>query len=114
MLPVDHLLLTESQALPALVVVRLPTGMTHFLVIWGRFGNYLQIMDPATGRRWPSWKRFQEELYIHTFPVSAQAWHDWAGTDGFLAPAAMNDLGPQGLATADQFCYPGPGRALYF
>jgi ABC-type bacteriocin/lantibiotic exporter with double-glycine peptidase domain len=30
MLPVDHLLLPEAQALPALVVVRLPGGATHF------------------------------------------------------------------------------------
>lgn len=94
MLPVDHLLLPEAQALPALVVVRLPTGMTHFLVVWGRFGNHLQIMDPATGRRWPSWQRFQDELYIHTFPVAAAAWREWAGTEGFLEPLRhrMSDL----------------------
>ncbi len=49
MLPVDYLLLPEAQALPAIVVVLLPNGMTHFLVVWGRFGNFLQIMDPATG-----------------------------------------------------------------
>ena len=94
MLPVDHLLLGETQALPALVVVRLPNGMTHFLVIWGRFGNYLQIMDPATGRRWPTWRRFQDEIYIHSFPVPAEAWREWAGTLGFLAPLRrrMTDL----------------------
>ena len=48
MIPADHIILPEAQALPALVVVRLPNGLTHFLVIWGRVGNYLQIMDPAT------------------------------------------------------------------
>ena len=32
MLPVDHVLLPEAQALPALVVVRLPDGNTHFVV----------------------------------------------------------------------------------
>src|SRR5574339_533243 len=30
MLPPDHLLLSESNALPALVVVRVPGGLTHF------------------------------------------------------------------------------------
>ena len=94
MLPLDHILLSETQALPALVVVRLPNGMTHFLVVWGRFGNYLQIMDPATGRRWPTWRRFQDELYIHSFPVPAEAWREWAGTQGFLAPLSrrLGDL----------------------
>jgi ATP-binding cassette subfamily B protein len=95
MLPVDYLLLPEAQALPAIVVVLLPNGMTHFLVIWGRVGRFLQVMDPATGRRWPSWKKFLNEIYIHNFPVPAQAWRDWAGTEGLLAPLRRRllDLG---------------------
>src|SRR2546426_1336550 len=48
MLPLDHLLLPEAQALPAIVVVRLPNGATHFVVVWRRHGRFLQIMDPAT------------------------------------------------------------------
>ena len=32
MVPVDHLLLPEARVLPALVVVRLPNGITHFVV----------------------------------------------------------------------------------
>ena len=59
MLPADHLVLDEAQALPAIVVVQRPSGLTHFLVVWNRVGDWLQVMDPATGRRWPSWKRFQ-------------------------------------------------------
>ena len=55
MLPVDHLILPESQALPAILVIRLPNGLTHFLVIWGTIGGRIQVMDPATGRRW--WTR---------------------------------------------------------
>ncbi len=86
MLPADHLALPEAEALPAIVVVRLPNGLTHFLVVWGRVGGVLQVMDPATGRRWPSWKSFQNELYIHTFPVPVQAWREWAGSEGLLKP----------------------------
>jgi ABC-type bacteriocin/lantibiotic exporter with double-glycine peptidase domain len=94
MIPADHLLLTEAQSLPALVVVRLPSGLTHFLVLWGKIGNFLQVMDPATGRRWLTWQRFLDELYIHTFPVPAGAWRDWAGSQGMLAPLQrrMRDL----------------------
>jgi len=86
MLPADHLILEEAQALPAIVVVRLPSGFTHFLVAWNRFGPWLQLMDPASGRRWVTWENFQKEIYIHTFPVPAMAWREWAGSDGFQKP----------------------------
>ncbi|MBN1149424.1 MAG: ATP-binding cassette domain-containing protein [Anaerolineales bacterium] len=86
MLPADHLHLTEAQALPAIVVVQRPSGLTHFLVVWSRFGNFMQVMDPATGRRWPSWQRFMNEIYIHTFPVATQDWRAWAGSEGLLSP----------------------------
>jgi ATP-binding cassette subfamily B protein len=86
MLPVDHLVLPESQALPAILVVRLPNGLTHFLVVWGTISGRIQVMDPATGRRWPSWEKFTHEIYIHTFPVQALAWREWAGSKGMLLP----------------------------
>jgi ABC-type bacteriocin/lantibiotic exporter with double-glycine peptidase domain len=95
MLPADHLALSEAQALPAIVVVQRPSGLTHFLVVWNRVGDLLQVMDPATGRRWLTWKRFQDEIYIHTFPVPTQAWREWAGSEGLLSPLQrrMRDLG---------------------
>jgi ATP-binding cassette subfamily B protein len=95
MIPADHIMLPESQSLPAIVVVLLPNGLTHFLVVWGRVGGFVQVMDPASGRRWPSWSRFVNELYIHSMPVPATAWRDWAGTEGMLAPLRrrMADLG---------------------
>ncbi|MFM8321283.1 MAG: ATP-binding cassette domain-containing protein [Chloroflexota bacterium] len=121
MLPADHVALPEAQALPAIVVVQRPNGLTHFLVAWGRVGGLIQVMDPATGRRWPTLKRFQDELYIHTFPVPVEAWREWAGSDGLLAPlrrrmralklgeaqierlaaGALADPGWRGLATLD-------------
>lgn len=84
MLPVDHLLLPEAEALPALVVVRLPNGLTHFVVVWRRWGRWVQIMDPGTGRRWLSGQRFLSDLYVHAMPVPAEAWRDWAASDNFL------------------------------
>lgn len=121
MLPADHLVLDEAQALPAIVVVQRPSGLTHFLVVWNRVGDWLQVMDPATGRRWPSWKRFQDEIYVHTFPVPVPDWRVWAGSEGLLAPLrrrmadlqiqtedasrlideAMQDPGWRSLATLD-------------
>lgn len=86
MLPRDHLALPEANALPALVVVVLPNGMTHFVVIWSVNGPLVQVMDPGKGRRWTTWARLANELFIHRFPVPADAWREWAATDGFIAP----------------------------
>lgn len=86
MLPADHLFLPETQALPAIVVVRLPNGLTHFMVVWSRHGKFLQVMDPGKGRRWVTQRHFLDELFIHRFPVPAASWREWAGTEGFLNP----------------------------
>ncbi|MFO0609554.1 MAG: ATP-binding cassette domain-containing protein [Polyangiales bacterium] len=94
--PDDHLFLPESRALPAIVVVRQPSGLTHFVVVWrvhrlgGPFdrGGFVQVMDPGGGRRWLSVERFLEELYHHGTPVPASAWRAYAGdpADTFLGP----------------------------
>jgi predicted double-glycine peptidase len=85
MVPVDHLLLPEARVLPAIVVVRLPNGITHFVVAWHRHGHFVQVMDPATGRRWPTCRRFLGEIYVHTTPVPATAWREWAGSGESLS-----------------------------
>ena len=97
MVPVDHLLLTEAEALPALVVVVLPNGLTHFVVVWRCHWRFVQVMDPATGRRFLTQKRFLNEVYRHTMSVSASAWREWAGSDEFCTPLRrrLTDLGLQ-------------------
>ena len=84
MVPEDHLLLPETAPLPALVVVRQPNGTTHFVVAWRRHGPLVQLMDPATGRRWISGEVLRRDLYVHTSAVPAEAWREWAGSDAFL------------------------------
>ena len=84
MLPVDHVLL--SDALPALIVTRDPNNMTHFLVAWRRQGPFVQLMDPAKGRRWIRCKQLLEEIYVHRQSVPAEAWRQWAGSAEFLGP----------------------------
>lgn len=85
MLPHEDLFLSEAQALPALAVTRHPNGATHFVVIWRLNGRSVQIMDPATGRRWIKKARFLHELYSHTLAVPAADWRDWAGSEKFLS-----------------------------
>ena len=84
MLPPDYLWVPEAQALPALMVVRQPNGFTHFVVVWRRYGRWLQIMDPGVGRRWTTCDRFARELFLHSVPVSIADWYDWAISDDTL------------------------------
>lgn len=83
MLPADHLLLSSADALPAIVVVMHPSGVTHFLIVWRKFGPFLQLMDPAIGRRWVTCRRLLDELYIHAQMVPAADWREWAGSIEF-------------------------------
>ncbi|HET9531168.1 MAG TPA: ATP-binding cassette domain-containing protein [Blastocatellia bacterium] len=83
MIAVDHLLASEAYALPAIVVVRLANGNTHFSVVWRRHGSFVQIMDPATGRRWLSCEALLKELYIHTATIPVADWRAWVEGDSF-------------------------------
>jgi ATP-binding cassette subfamily B protein len=80
MVPFEHLLLDEK-LLPAIAVVRLPSGLTHFVVLWRRVGNWMQVMDPGHGRRWMHLARLRGEMYQHTLEVAAADWRGWAGSD---------------------------------
>src|SRR5258706_2565866 len=95
MLPADHVLLEEARALPAIAVVVLPNGITHFVVVWRRHGRFVQLMDPATGRRWTQSARFLNDLYVHKMAVPAEDWRAYAGSEDFLGPLRrrMADLG---------------------
>lgn len=100
MLPVDHFLLPESKTLPALIVVRLPSGLTHFVVVWSRHGRMLQLMDPATGRRWTTAAQFASEIFVHTLPAPACDWRDYAASDDFQS-ALRSRLRALGLSRSE-------------
>jgi ATP-binding cassette subfamily B protein len=95
MVPVDHLLLPEAKALPAVLVVTKPNGWTHFVLVWRRHGPFVQVMDPAVGRRWLPCRRLLEEAYVHTQRLPARAWHEWTLSDDFQRPLLrrIGDLG---------------------
>ena len=79
MLPPDYLALDET-ALPAVVVVRQPSGYTHFVVVWRKAGPFFQIMDPATGRHWVRCRDFLARVYVHEHRVGAADWRAWAAS----------------------------------
>src|ERR1035438_6304949 len=63
MVPTDHLFCESASTLPALVVMRIPGGATHFVIAWRRHGRWLQCMDPGSGRRWTTCEQFLSEVY---------------------------------------------------
>ncbi len=97
LLPVDHLF----AALPALVVVVLPNGLTHFVVVWRTHGRWVQVMDPSVGRRWISRPRFEQEIYRHATPVPAADWREFAASPEFIA-ALRTRMKKVGLRRAEQ------------
>jgi ATP-binding cassette subfamily B protein len=116
MLPVDHLLLDEARALPALVVVRLPNGFTHFVVVWRKHGPLLQVMDPASGRRWMSHAQLLRDLFVHELSVAAADFAEWAESADFRAPLDRRmhrlRLGARARARAQEVATAGGWRAI--
>lgn len=100
MLPVDHLMLPGAKCFPAIVVITLPNGLTHFVVVWQRVGPMLQVMDPASGRRWVRRTDFEREIYQHTMAVAAADWREFAVSPDFQA-ALRERLSRLGIAKRD-------------
>lgn len=82
MVPVDRL----ADHLPALVVLRLPDGAPHFVVVWRRIGPFVQIMDPARGGAWQRLSHLRARLLRHSHRIPAADWGAWARTEENLAP----------------------------
>ena len=85
--PLEHVLLKEAACLPALAVVVLPNGVTHFVVVWrSHFGKFVQVMDPAVGRRFVPAKQFLDSLYLHRMQVPKEDWDEYARSERFQVP----------------------------
>lgn len=93
--PIDHLLMSEADVLPGLVVTRQPSGLTHFVVLWRTFGRFVQVMDPGTGRVWRTRRSFLRDVFVHRFPASPELARAWLTSEGFLDPLRrrMAELG---------------------
>jgi ABC-type bacteriocin/lantibiotic exporter with double-glycine peptidase domain len=84
-IPADFLFIKDTASLPAIVVVLMPGGGTHFVVVWKAMGGLLQVMDPAVGRVWVDRKRFMKSVYMHEQEVPCAAWEEWSQTSAFTA-----------------------------
>jgi ATP-binding cassette subfamily B protein len=81
--PADQLLAMDL--LPALVVLRLPSGFTHFVVAWRASAGVVQVMDPAAGRRWLPREKFLRELYVHEMNLQSSVFLEIAASNGWAA-----------------------------
>lgn len=95
MLPTDHVVLPEANALPAIIVTMTAGGRPHFIVLWKRIGPFVQVMDPAAGRLWMRVDTLLANLYQHTMSVPAEGWREWAGSAEAIATLArrLENLG---------------------
>ncbi|MDM8523697.1 ATP-binding cassette domain-containing protein [Desulfococcaceae bacterium HSG8] len=98
--PPDHLLLPGTRYLPAITIVRLPNGFTHFVVLWSLHGPVIQVMDPATGRIWRTHRQFLSEVYNHIHPIPSDDWREWACSEAFCDPLCQR-MERIGLEEAD-------------
>lgn len=85
MLPLDHVMVPEAKALPAIIVTLSAGGRPHFVVLWNRVGPFIQVMDPAAGRHWTRISTLLSHLYQHTTSVPATGWREWAGSEEAVA-----------------------------
>lgn len=104
LIPVDHVVPSADQVLPAIAVARQPGGLLHFVVAWRRHGPVVQVMDPGTGRRWPTERAFLDQLFTHTMPIPALRWRDWADSElfqqGLRARARRSGIGANAIGEA--------------
>jgi ABC-type bacteriocin/lantibiotic exporter with double-glycine peptidase domain len=89
MIPVEHVLSSAAQCLPALAVTRLPSGLTHFVVVWRALGPWVQVMDPGRGRRWMKRSSLEESLYRHENQVAADDAAAWLVSAAFTEPLRL-------------------------
>ena len=99
-LPPEHVLSADAGTLPAIAIVRLPNGFSHFVVLWRTLGPYVQVMDPSSGRHWVRKSALIRRLYIHTLSVDARVWTRWADHNRFR-PTLAARLRALGLADPD-------------
>jgi len=103
LVPFEHLFIDEAAILPAILVVRSAGGVVHFVVVWRRLGNLLQVMDPAGGRRWVTAAQLREDVYLHNLELPADVWRQLRSSTGHEAALArrLAELGCTPEETSD-------------
>lgn len=88
LVPVDHLTLPEALPLPAILVTALPDGQNHFVLLWRRVGPWIQLLDPAVGRRWLRWDALLPDVYRHHMVLPPETFGAWLQSPAFAGGLA--------------------------
>jgi predicted double-glycine peptidase len=94
-------LCAAAGCVPSILVVERPGGVAHFVVLWRLHGGWVQVLDPAVGRRWMRAAALEQEVYRHRARVSAAAWRAWATSEPATAALAVR-LGRLGVAAGER------------
>ncbi|MCA9648646.1 MAG: ATP-binding cassette domain-containing protein [Myxococcales bacterium] len=86
LVPADHLLMPQSESLPAIAVLTMPSGLNHFVVLYRRLGPLVQVMDPERGRHWVRASTLRTQLLSHPAEVPVEAFREYADTAPMLRP----------------------------
>ncbi len=89
---------------PCLLVTRMEDQGTHFVVFWRRIGPWIQIMDPARGRRWVRRTELERELFVHKQPFDDELFRQWFTSTAWCSRtrARLRALGESSLLTEGQ------------
>jgi len=83
LLPLQHVAEPSADTLPCIAIINNPNGHRHFIVVWRRLFGFVQIMDPARGRRWIRMSTLLGDCYLHRMSVPKADWLDWATGESF-------------------------------
>ncbi|MBP9707231.1 MAG: ATP-binding cassette domain-containing protein [Oligoflexales bacterium] len=89
-IPWDFIIASPSQFFPAITFIEVGEGSYHFNIIWRKFGDRIQIMDPGIGRKWVKIENFSERLHTSKTKVDSVAWYEFGKSNDFLVPLAKN------------------------
>src|SRR5688572_10209846 len=101
----EDLLRAEAKNFPSLLVTRLPEGGLHFVVAWRRVFDFIQIMDPGSGRSWIRAGALERMLHVHEQTIAAEDWQEFAAHGPFesvLRKRLGNLLGASGRREIDR------------
>ena len=110
--PADLVVEAMRDSVPLIALVEPSPGMVHFVTVWRRVRDWLQVMDPRGGRMWVRTADFEATLLRHTQRMAHDEWKEWFETSTFreslernarlvFSPSLMESVANPILASAD-------------
>lgn len=85
-LPRDMIDFGKLNTQPMLVTLNSYDGSQRLAVFWKSWMGRIQVMDPATGRRWGTIERIRPEIMVEAQEMAADQWRTWAASPAFQEP----------------------------